>query len=531
MLELIENPPDVGRVLEGLSDSGYNLNTAIADIVDNSIAAGASRVDVRFALDYDGEVLISIGDDGCGMDRAGLINATKYGSKRRDDPSSLGKFGLGLKTASTAFCRQLIVISRSSPEAAPLKAISDTRVMSDKGWVTQLGLADDNERALLNEVAPDKSGTVVIWSEIYRGVPNYKDKGGAHARKGVKRLADLLSSHLSMVFQRFLDETDGRARNVEIHLNHQRLVPWDPFCVSETKGPALEKLQKIETAKGDPLGELLVRAFILPRKEEFSSIEARNSARVSVEMQGIYVYRENRLIHGPDWLGLTKPDSHLSLLRVELSFTHHLDEQFNIDLKKSQILLPDDLYQWLDKTLAGPRREADDRSRKGNALAAKGTAALLHKPSNSAIEARADSLAKPKVTSVDTASGTVDIDAKSGHQRATLLIGIPESPNAVYVTTAATLDDGVLWSPALLNKNIGVTLNTAHAYYQKAYLPNRTNSPLIQALDFLLYALGQAELNNADAISSEAFVEFRIDVSRNLRKLVQDLPDPDPIEE
>ena len=121
-IETIDVPPDVARVSEGLRDTGYEFNTAVADIIDNSISAGATIVDVRMATDFMNNVVVSVGDDGCGMDRDGLINAMKYGSKKRDDPSSLGKFGLGLKTASTAFCRRLAVISRNSQGGAPIRA-------------------------------------------------------------------------------------------------------------------------------------------------------------------------------------------------------------------------------------------------------------------------------------------------------------------------------------------------------------------------------------------------------------------------
>jgi signal transduction histidine kinase len=102
--------PDPERVIEGLRDTGYQFETAIADIIDNSIAANASVIDVNLAMDYDGNVIVSIADDGCGMDRDELIDAMRYGSRKRSDPSSLGKFGLGLKTASTAYCRKLSVI-------------------------------------------------------------------------------------------------------------------------------------------------------------------------------------------------------------------------------------------------------------------------------------------------------------------------------------------------------------------------------------------------------------------------------------
>ena len=104
-------PPDPERVMEGLRDTGYNFNTAIADIIDNSIAAEATKIDISIDLSPVGDITVFIADNGTGMDEEGLQNAMRYGSRQREDPSSLGKFGLGLKTGSTAFCRCLSVVS------------------------------------------------------------------------------------------------------------------------------------------------------------------------------------------------------------------------------------------------------------------------------------------------------------------------------------------------------------------------------------------------------------------------------------
>ena len=96
----------------------------------------------------------------------------------------------------------------------------------------------------------------------------------------------------------------------------------------------------------------------------------------------------------------------------------------------------------------------------------------------------------------------------------------------MHISTNGTLDNGVLWEPALINGAAGVTLNTGHPFYPKAYLPSKGDSVAVQALDFMLWALAQAELNNVNDENKDAFEEFRIEVSRNLKKLVADLPDP-----
>jgi DNA topoisomerase VI subunit B len=128
-------PPDPSRLIEGLRDTGYEFNTALADIVDNSIDAKAKKIRVWIRMDLDGDVTVSVTDNGHGMDEAALLNAMTYGAKSKKDKSCLGKFGLGLKTASTAFCRRLSVVTRAAEHAPVLKATWDLdHVEKKKEW-------------------------------------------------------------------------------------------------------------------------------------------------------------------------------------------------------------------------------------------------------------------------------------------------------------------------------------------------------------------------------------------------------------
>lgn len=525
--ETIEVQPDVARISEGLRDTGYEFNTAIADIIDNSIAAGASNVDVRFGADFIGNISVSVADDGCGMDREGLINAMKYGSKRRADAASLGKFGLGLKTASTAFCKRLTLVSRPDGQSAALRAAWDLDFLGQSNsWGLELASAAPHEVQLLNESAQEKSGTVVIWEKVDRLLSDYTRPDGKPLKNALKRQEESLREHIATVYQRFLDPTDARSRTLTIKLNGAPVSAWDPFCIAEVSAPAVDKTIPVQLPNGQS-ATFSIRAFILPRKEEFSSTENRNAAKISNERQGVYVYRENRLIHGPDWLGMYKQEPHFSLLRVELSFDHKLDDAFQVDIKKSRILLNEQLYEWLrDTFLAAPRREAETRYRKGAAGAITGSAVLLHTASGNAIHQKVGALKVATVTDVNSANGEVGITNNSGHSTTKLKIVTTNEPSLMHISTSGTLDNGVLWEPALINGGAGVTLNTGHPFYPKAYLPSKGDSVAVQALDFMLWALAQAELNNVNDENKDAFEEFRIEVSRNLKKLVADLPDP-----
>ena len=166
-IEEIILEPDPARVMEGLRDTGYDFNTAMADIVDNSIAADATIIKVKVDLNPSGNINIYVADNGCGMDFEGLKNAMRYGSTERVDPSSLGKFGLGLKTASTAFCRSLSLLSKDKKDADYHKVQWDLdEICKINKWQLLQPPIEQDEIDLLEETTHGESGTLVIWHKV-----------------------------------------------------------------------------------------------------------------------------------------------------------------------------------------------------------------------------------------------------------------------------------------------------------------------------------------------------------------------------
>lgn len=521
----VDCPPDPVRMTEGLRDTGYEFNTAIADIVDNSIAAGADLIAVNIAMDPKGNVNVYVVDNGRGMDRDGLINALRYGSKQRDDPSSLGKFGMGLKTASTAFCRRVSLISRPTDSAETLRATWDLDKVTERGWQIEIAPAGKNEIALLERTAGTGPGTAVLWESVDRLLQDYKTKGGVHAQRAISARVKLLDEHLGMVYQRFLDPADERERSIAITLAGKKILPWDPFCLEETVEPLASKAMTIELDDGSTT-TFLIRAFVLPRKEEFANQELVSKARITHDNQGIYVYRENRLIHGPDWLSMYKKEAHFNNCRVELSFGHKLDDAFRVDIKKSRILLASDLYEWIqEKFLPGPRREAEARSRKGTAAKAQSASAQIHASSNNAIHSKAEALKTANLDEYNASTGEGLIHNKGGRTKIRIKIADADSPGQVHVKAVPEIINGLLFEPAYISGNQGVQINTSHPYYHKVYLPNIDSSVTIQGLDSMLWALCAAELGCISDETKRKFEEMRFEVSRLLRQLVEDMPD------
>lgn len=527
-IEEIELPPDPERVIVGLRDTGYELNTAVADIVDNSIAANASAVQLWLAADMKGNIRLLIVDNGDGMDRQGLLNAMQYGSKARPSRASLGKYGLGLKTASTAFCKRLSVISRPNGTTPAMMATWDLyHVAKVNKWSLLLSDTCDQEALeMLDSIAPDHAGTVVLWENVDRLIKDYADPSGKHARKALQSKEDSLRQHLAMVYQRFLDVNDDRAPSVAIELNGKPITPWDPFQRSLSELLAEES---IETVLPDGnIASFTVRAFILPRREEFPNDRLASAALLSNDRQGIYIYRENRLIHDADWLGLYQKEPHSTLLRVEFSFDHRLDDAFHLDIKKSQIILNEDLAVWLQtQFLPAPRREANRRSREGQqkAISKKGEGA--HDTSNNNIRNREAAAGGPQVKVADLNTGEAVVENKYGTTRLKLTITSAKRPGEVFVQPVDGINNGLLFQPALIDQHKAVQINTSHPYYHKVYVPNLNRSVTMQGLDSLMWALAVAELSTLQDSTAAMLKDMRYEVSRVLEKLVETLPEPD----
>lgn len=208
------------------------------------------------------------------------MSFTPNSSAERTDKASLGKFGLGLKTASTAFCRSLSVISKGA-DLVPRKVQWDLDYIATTGaWNLRQPEITPDELEYLEETSGDGTGTLVVWEKIDRLLNDSKSK--TSAKNALKKVEQSLLFHISMVYQRFLDESDNRAPNVSIRLNGHKVEPWDPFCLTEDNSTILytDELE-IEMPGESEIPVLTIKAVLIPRRDEFSTREAGDKARVS----------------------------------------------------------------------------------------------------------------------------------------------------------------------------------------------------------------------------------------------------------
>lgn len=326
----IDVAPYAHSLIEGHRDFGYSIQTALADIIDNSISAKATRVDLK-ADSVSEAPWIAIIDNGVGMTEQELIEAMRFGSKNPMDkrgPKELGRFGLGLKSASFSQCRCLTVITRKNGATACARWDLD-QVAESNTWT--LELIDNIENLIGNEFLGSR-GTVVVWEKLDRL------GGGTHSKsdqiKHINSELAIAERHLRLVFHRFLE---GAPPKIKLSLNSRKLAPLDPVASNH---PSTQKDPEecIELINGN----VRIRSYTLPhfRKMAKADWDELGGPEGHLRSQGLYVYREDRLIIAGSWLGLIKQSELTKLSRITVDIPNTMDSEWKIDVKKSSAQLP-----------------------------------------------------------------------------------------------------------------------------------------------------------------------------------------------
>lgn len=317
--------PEASSMIETFRAIGYSVEAAIADIIDNSISAGAKNIWVDY--EWNGEATtISVIDDGSGMSNDELINAMRPGSKNPLDireAKDLGRFGLGLKTASFSQCKKFSVISKNKSGETSWWCWDLEYVNEVKSW--SLVNYYPNE-SFLQKIKQSSKGTAVIWWEIDR-LTKGTQADNTESMDKFMRTMDTVKKHLSMVFHRYMSE------GLKIHFRDREIEPWDPFMIGA------DGLQ----AKGDVYLDrrrIMIKGFVLPHRSKLTAEEynyGKGPKDSWTAHQGFYVYRNKRLLVAGDWLGIGnfKREVHYDLCRIMIDLPNDCDDEWQIDIKKS----------------------------------------------------------------------------------------------------------------------------------------------------------------------------------------------------
>ena len=341
---------------------GYSFEAALADLIDNSLSADARRIEVHFSP-YDSPY-VAILDDGCGMSPDEATAAMRHGSRDprlARDAQDLGRFGLGLKTASLSQCRRLTVVTLKEGVLSARRWDLDHVARRQDWMLLQIQGAELETLPLVAELRGLGHGTVVLWQEF--------DRLAASERTIERALGDrmdLARDHLSLVFHRFLNPPPG-TRAVAMSINRNPLGSVDPFLTTHKATQALPIEDFL--VEGE---RVVVAPFILPH---LSKLHAADLQLAGGEIglrrnQGFYIYRNRRLISWGSWFRLVRQDELTKLARVQVDISNKLDHLWQLDIKKSTTYPPASLREGLKQIISriteGSRRVYTYRGRKSS---------------------------------------------------------------------------------------------------------------------------------------------------------------------
>lgn len=331
-------PPDPGGTAVVFSRLGYTLPQALADIVDNAIDAGACKVLIRFIRTENEIRRIEILNDGRGIDVTNASEVMRIGRSTGKSSVSLGKYGIGLKSASLSQANCFTVLSITG-EGAIGRRWTQENIKED--WLCERLNEADVRNHMAGSFGPvklDGNGTLIIWEQLHHLVSNK-----ASIEKDLSKAVNSIKKDLGLWFHRFIEDerlkiyidtqVSGRAESALF----ESIPPLDPFSYPQSGREGYPRRYK---ANLPGQGDLELEAHIWPPKSRLPGYLLGGGKVAS--RQGFYFYRNDRLIQVGGWNGCREDDSepHLSLARVIVDLPASMDGCFQLDVTKSKINPP-----------------------------------------------------------------------------------------------------------------------------------------------------------------------------------------------
>ncbi len=449
-----DNTPNAEKLLEALRSSGYDSYSAISDIVDNSLDANADMIKVEVGKAHADEILISIADNGDGMDHNTLDQALRLGSLTPRNNENLGKYGMGLITASISLGRRLIVITKK--EGKYTTGVHDLdEVGQAKKFVKTIRESNDVEtNYFLQALGGVDSGTIVTIQKI----DNIQNKN-------LSSFSSKLVRDFGEIFRYFLEA------NKKILVNNKEVKPYDPLMLSyEDTQTFIDDEHEFEMDGVKSSARL--RIVHLPK---FAHAES-DRLGLNIPNQGFYVMRNNRQIAHGESLGVFKKHGDFNRFRAELFINGSLDRIVGVNFKKEGIRLNDELRSWIER-LATPQIEAVRRLAKKEQKKRSGY--VDHSSSKRLIGNKSSLLKKPKLSESDLEKP-----------------GLRSVRSEDFANVEFKVDSNTRLAPLfqaeLVGKSLVISYNSDHPFYEKVFMEAQDNPDLTNALDSLVYSTSLA---------------------------------------
>jgi len=500
------NEPNPARLVESLRYLGYDNYIAIADIVDNSLDADADNIIVNIFRER-GDIRILIGDDGIGMDPDTLDQSLRLGSMTNKNPiSDLGKFGMGLVTASLSIARRTTVITKQNGDY--LTAIADVdHVIKTNKFEKYLEKSTNTEKKEIDKLFPNSDGATIVILDSCDNLQN----------NNTSVFASTLKKRLGQIHRYFIRSgkniiVNGEKANI---IDPLELDDDNTEIFSDDKYPIV-----IKSPNGDRTENLHIRIALIPDKPAAGEREVA----LGVKNQGFYILRNQREIQSSQTLDAFTKHNDFNRMRGEVFLTGDLDEYVGIDFTKRDIVLEQSFKDQLLKHLKAQCTTIKSRESSKTRVKESSEIDDLHKNAQRSIDQKAKLLVTPKTeiekrryTTKDSADRTESKDTRS---RSNFKITQSAKAQRCRFEYAKLGPTGQIFESELHGRTIVIRWNVEHPFYQRFILDQRSDGRLVSAVDFLIYSMASAELTMLNDDNFDVLSNLKAIISSNMRTLL-----------
>jgi len=503
---LKQNLPNAGKLVNSLRSAGYDNVSAICDIIDNSIDAESSMIKVDIFQNKN-DLNILIADNGVGMDQKVLEEALKLGSLTdRDTNSDLGKYGLGLVTASWSMCKNILVITQKKKGEFIRNEIDIDTIQDKNDFVCDLGKANEQEIALYKKYIDNGCGTLVLLSKCDR-VQN----------RDINIFANNVKKAIGQTYRYFIDS------GIRFFVQGKEVIKIDPLMLDkpETEIFSDEKYEILFKERG--VKEIIrAKVIILPDYPE----KLAKQEGINQRSQGFYLLRNNREIAEGKTLDLWVRHNDLNRVRVELKFSGNIDQEMGVNFTKKEIAPIQPIVDKIREEIMGQIRSIRKRIQKSQPRNQEDE--LMHDSAETIIANQAKLLITPQAEIERRKSPEKSADVKRQIREAKKRIReqftkvhLSKKGMACKFLVRSMGESGPIYEAEQEGKLVIIEWNSDHPFYKNFILVNKDNQEIITATDLLIYSMATAELKTFTSDENlDLLLSLKSIISANLRVLL-----------
>lgn len=490
-----ENEPNARILIYALQNLGYKNDVALCDIIDNSIDAGATKIWLDIEKDK-----ITITDNGKGMNLEVLEEALKLGSDIiREDNTCLGKFGMGLSTASISIGDRTTVLTKNKVSNEIFKSSVDINIIKLKNkFVKFLGQADEKDKKLFNEKLNDeKSGTVVILEQC-TGIKN----------KNIGQFSNKMKSTIGRIYRKFMNKIAFYVNDIKVEVDDPLLLDDEKTEIYSDENYEVKWKDKNGNERKSIVNAKLVLLPMMPKEES-------KQKKMNIPNQGFSVLRNSREIAFGYMPWIAKHNSY-NRFRGEISFQSDMDEAMGVDFTKNGIDMIDSVNDILQQYLKPQIKAIGNKSRKESIKTANDN--IDHGIAERGISGKSNILIVPND---DEEKYNEENEENQKYEENNDSKNAKNKPNVKFLTVSAGRT-GNIFDARLEGKTTIIEWNIDHPFYEKFVLSNKDNTELVTAVDYLIYSIATSQLtvfaNNDNKM--ETIDQLISVMSNNMRALL-----------